>query len=214
MTDLVIFDCDGVLVDTEPTTNRIMSDSFARYGLHISPAEVHALFAGGTMRGAASEAIQRGAQLPDTWLDEIHAEIRAALQDGPPVIPGVVDLLDLLNAAGIATAVASNGPMSKMEVSLDPSGLWDRFRGRIYTGHDHRPKPDPAMLHHAMQVAGTDEGGTIFIDDMPAGWRAAQAADLCCYAYVADGGPARATGYAAQPITDMMQVARDLGLTG
>ena len=212
MTDLVIFDCDGVLVDTEPTTDRILAENLGRHGLQIDAAEVHALFAGGTMAGVGAEATRRGAILPDDWEGGIYAEVLTALREGVEVIPGVIDLIDRLEAAGIAIAIASNGPLAKMQVSLAPSGLLDRFAGRIYSGHDHAPKPDPAMLHHAMRVAGTDAAGTIFIDDMPAGWGAAAAADLCCYAYVADGDPARAEGYPVKPITDMSEVARDLGL--
>lgn len=210
--ELVIFDCDGVLVDTEPTTDRVISDNLTRHGLTIAPHEIHSLFAGGTLKGVGEGAVQRGARLPPDWLEDAYAEVYAALRAGVDVVPGVIDLIDALDAAGVPMAIASNGPLQKMEISLAASGLWDRFAGRIYSAYDHAPKPDPAMLRHAMQVAGAAPGATWMIDDMPAGWRAAQAAGCGCFAYVAEGGPARAAGYPSTPVTAMAQIAAALGI--
>ena len=75
------------------------------------------------------------------------------------MVPGINALLDRLEAAGIAVAVASNGPTQKICISLGPSGLWDRLTGRIYSREDHEPKPGPGMLLHAMKVAGRMERG-------------------------------------------------------
>jgi len=122
-----------------------MSESFARYGLDISPHEVGALFTGGTMKSAGEEAKKRGAQLPDTWVSDMNSAVAALLKQGVPVFDGLFDLLDTLDKQGIQTAVASNGPMSKMQASLTPSGLWNRFAGRIYSGHEHAPKPKQSL---------------------------------------------------------------------
>ena len=208
---LVIFDCDGVLVDTEPMTDQVLSDSLTAHGLPVAPHEVHSLFAGGTMQGVMEVSRARGANLPDDWLDDIYAQVFAALRKGVPVVPGVVDLLDQLEAQGIAVAVASNGPMAKMEISLGPSGLWDRLAGRIYSREHHEPKPGPGMLLHAMKVANTTPAQTVMIDDMPAGWNAAQAAGVRALAYVADGGLARAKGDVIG-FTDMSEVPGLIGL--
>ena len=210
--DLVIFDCDGVLVDTEPVTDRIIAANLTRHGLPIRPEEIHTLFAGGTLKAVGEEAARRGARLPPDWLEAAYEEVYAGLRNGVPVIHAVVDLIDRLEAAGVPTAIASNGPMAKMKISLAASGLWQRFAGRIHSAYDHAPKPAPDMLLHAMRVAGANPARTWMVDDMPAGWRAAQAAGCGCFAYVADGGPARAEGYPVTPVTRMDQIAVMLGV--
>ncbi len=210
--ELVIFDCDGVLVDTEPVTDIVLADNLTSHGLAIAPHEVHALFAGGTMQGVMETARAKGADLPENWLDQVYAQVFAALAKGVPVVPGINALLDRLETAGIAVAVASNGPMQKMRISLGPSGLWDRLAGRIYSREDHEPKPGPGMLLHAMRVAGTTPDRTVMIDDMPAGWNAAHAANVRALAYVADGGPDRAQGKVIA-FMDMAEVPGLIGLT-
>ena len=211
-TELVIFDCDGVLVDTEPTTDQILAANLTRHGLPLAPHEVHQLFAGGTIFGVADEATRRGATLPPDWVDSTYAEIFAALRKGVPVIPGVIDLIHALDRAGIKRAIASNGPVSKMEISLTPSGLFELFEGRIYSGHDHGPKPRPDMLQRIMADIGVAPEHTVMIDDMPAGFNAARAAGVRCYGYVADGDPARIGETGAIPVTRMQQIGEALGL--
>ncbi len=209
---LVIFDCDGVLVDTESTTDVVISDNLTRHGLRIAPGEVHSLFAGGTMRSVMEEARRRGTILPDEWLDEIYASVFAALRHGVPIIEGVFDLINALDRAGVARAIASNGPLAKMEISLTPSGLWNLFEGRIYSGHDHGPKPQPDMLLQIIADADVRADETVMIDDMPAGFLAARAAGIRCLGYVAVGDPGRTMGTGAKPITDLAEVINILNL--
>ncbi len=209
---LVIFDCDGVLVDSEPVTDRTLSANLTRYGLPIPVEEVHHLFAGGTMKGAGEEARNRGAKLPDTWLEDIYAEVLTALRAGVPVLSGVFDLLDALETNGIATAVASNGPMVKMEVTLMPTNLWGRLEGRIYSGHDYVPKPDPAMLLHACAVAGVDKSEAVMIDDTATGCRSALNAGIKCFGYRPVGDTSDLIDVQAEPVRAMAQIAKALGL--
>ncbi len=208
--ELVIFDCDGVLVDTEMATNTVIAENLQSYGLQITPDETITLFAGGTMQAAGQEAARRGAILPTNWLDEIYDQVFARLRQGVAVIEGVWDLLDRLGDTHIA--IASNGPMAKMEVTLKPSGLWDHFAERIYSGHDHGPKPAPDMLIRIMKDAGVNAAQTVMIDDMPSGCRAAQAAGVRCFGYVAAGDPARIKGTGAVPVTSMVAIAKMLNL--
>lgn len=131
MIGLVIFDCDGVLIDSEPVTEAIMARDLATRGLDIAPRDCAGLFTRGTMQSAGEEAAKRGATIPADWVTNINAQVAAELARGVPLLPDLWDLLHLLQARGIATAIASNGPQSKMRASLTPSGLWDHFDGRI-----------------------------------------------------------------------------------
>lgn len=210
--DLVIFDCDGVLVDTEMATCTVIAQNLNRHGFAITPGETHTLFAGGTIASAGAEAVRRGANLPDTWVDQMYTEIFDHLRGGVDVIAGGETLIDLLDENGIKMAIASNGPVAKMEITLRPSGLWDRFAGRIYSGHDHTPKPAPDMLLRIMDDAGVGAAQTVMIDDMHAGCSAAQAAGVRCFGYVADGDPGRIDGTDAMPVTSMDAIIEGLKL--
>lgn len=210
---LVIFDCDGVLVDTETITSGVMVRNFARYGLQTTVQEMHQFFVGGTMMSASEEARRRGAELPPDWLAIITEEVNDELSKGVDVFEGVFDLLDTLDARGISTAIASNGPLVKMRVSLGPSGLWERFDGRIFSGRAHNaPKPAPGMLIAACDQAGVAPKNAVMIDDTTAGTRAADAAGMRAIGFAAasDAESLRATGH---PIAmTMEEVSGYLGL--
>lgn len=209
---LVIFDCDGVLVDTESITAQVMAANFERYGLKIAPDVIHTLFIGGTMVSAGQQAVRRGAQLPDDWHAEISRDVIDALAQGVEVFDGIHALLERLEACAVQTAIASNGPIAKMETSLGPSGLWDRFAGRIYSGREHGPKPAPDMLLHAAKVAGVTPDQAVMIDDTINGTRAADAAGMRAIGFAAasDAAALAATGH---PVAmNMEDVARLLGV--
>jgi len=209
---LVIFDCDGVLVDTEPVTEKIIADSLTRNGFPVAPEDTNALFIGGTIRGIFDHVTGQGIPLPTTWVDDIYTEVFAALAKGVPVFDGVIDLLDRLDAAGVATAIASNGPQRKMEISLTPSGLHTRFAGRIYSGHDHAPKPDPLMLTKAMQMAGAAPDETVFIDDSLTGAQAGLNANVTTIGYIPEGDDGTRAARGIIPIRSMADIADHLGV--
>ncbi len=194
---LVIFDCDGVLVETESHTDAALSAYFTAHGLPMTPARISELFVGGTMDGAGEEAIRRGATLPNNWLNEIYEKVFASLREGVEVFDGLFALLDALDDAGIAVAVASNGPMAKMKVSLGPSGLWDRLQGRIYSREHYAPKPAPEMLLAACRDNGVAPSDAVMIDDTTAGTRAADAAGMPAIGFAAasNADKLRATGH-------------------
>lgn len=114
----VLFDCDGVLVDSEMLVNRMLVGELSLYGLDFAAAEVGRLFTGGTMLGVMQTARGMGADLPDDWLDLIYEKIFAELAEHCDIVEGVGGMLDQLDAAGVVYATCSNGPMAKMKVTL------------------------------------------------------------------------------------------------
>ncbi|MFT5065882.1 MAG: HAD superfamily hydrolase (TIGR01509 family) [Yoonia sp.] len=212
MIKLVIFDCDGVLVDSEPATLQVIAQSLTRYGLEMSADDVERNFVGGALKDLGVAAATMGAVLPDNWIDETYADMFTQLRKGVAVIDGILPLLDKLEAARIATAIVSNGPLDKMAITLAPSGLWDRFQGRIYSAHDHNPKPSPDMLLKACAQAGVTVDQAVMIDDSAAGCKSAQAAPMRCFGFDTHGNGAHLAAVGATPVHHINDITKALGL--
>lgn len=206
--DLVVFDCDGVLVDTEGPTSQIIAANLSRHGLSIDVHEVDTLFTGGTLNDVEDEARKRGAILPTNWLDDIYDTIFTRLAEGVDVFDGVFDVLDALDAAGVPCFVASNGPMQKMRITLTPSGLWDRFDGRILSREHFAPKPDPAMINHALAQVGAAPTRSFMIDDSTAGCGAGIAAGVRTIGFATEGQDAKLAALGATVAHSMAEVRR------
>lgn len=210
--DLIIFDCDGVLVDTEPATNAVIAENLTRHGLPMTAEDCMDLFIGGTMQGVMDKAIERGADLPPDWIDEIYVAMFARLDQGVDMIPGVSGVIAAARSRGIALAVASNGPVEKMRRSLGPHGLFDLFGDLLLSREHHAPKPDPAMLLHAMNLTGTSPAQTVMIDDAASGCAAARAAGVRCLGFATMGQDAVLAAQGAEVHNSMTSIAAALGL--
>ncbi len=187
---LIMLDCDGVLVDTEPTTNQALADNLSGYGMTVTAQDCIEMFVGGTLPGVGDIVRAKGITLPETWVEEIYEAVFESLRAGVPTFPGVMAFLDAADQAGIETCVISNGPMAKMEISLGPSGLWDRMAGRIYSCHEHGPaKPDPGMLLSAAKRFGAEPSECIMVDDSVSGLTAGKRAGATTVAFTPDGDP-------------------------
>ena len=212
---LVIFDCDGVLVDTEGPTNEILAKDLSERGLPISADECMALFVGGTIYGVGVRARELGAAIPDDWVDVIYAKIYARLREGIAPIPGVEDVLERLDTAGVPYCVGSNGAPEKMEITLGQTGLFERMRGKLFSPHvigmEHA-KPNPGLYLHAARSMGFDPHDCMVIEDSVSGATGARAAGIRCFGYgpQADVEGLRAVG--AQVFFDMAELPGLLGL--
>lgn len=189
---MVLFDCDGVLVDSEALTADVLCANLARHGLPVSRAQLDEFFLGGTVMGVERKAREMGAALPPNWIEEIYAEIFDVLDRKVEPVTGVVEVLDALDANGILYAVGSNGPHRKMEITLSRTGLAKRFAGRVVSREDvAQPKPAPDVYLRAAALAGVDSAACVVIEDSPTGARAAQAAGMVCFGYAAVTDSAR-----------------------
>ncbi len=196
--DLVLFDCDGVLVDSEPLSNRVIVENLAGYGLTLSVDESIAYFVGGTMKGVMEQARGMGADLPEDWLDEIYTAIFERLAAEVEMIPNVDAVLDALDRAGVAYAVGSNGPQEKMAITLGKTGLLERFEGQLFSGHDvPAPKPAPDVYLAAAKAAGVAPQRCAVIEDSVSGAKAGKAAGMKTFGFTRDTAPSR-----LEPICD------------
>ena len=209
----VIFDCDGVLVDSEPLANRVIRDNLAARGLDWSVEDVMRRFVGGTIAGIAPVAEAHGARLEKDWVPALYAEIFEVLAREVAPVPGAPGVLDALDAAGVPHAVGSNGPVRKMEITLGRCGMLDRLSGRILSAQEvGRVKPAPDVYLAAARLLGVAPADAVVIEDSATGARAAAAAGMRCLGYAPDGDGAALRAEGAEIFRDMADLPGRLGL--
>ncbi|WP_264211329.1 HAD family hydrolase [Leisingera thetidis] len=206
--ELVIFDCDGVLVDSEPASNRALADNLARHGLQMTVDQSMAHFVGSTMAGVMEKARSLGAELPDNWTDEICAETFAQLRLGVPLMPGIPDLLARLDAHGIRVCTASNGSEEKMRITLGQNGLWERFHPQAMFSAQSLgvAKPEPGLFLAAASHFGVQARDCLVIEDSGSGVTAAVRAGMRCLGYAPHGGGQKLAALGAEVFRDMAAV--------
>ena len=187
-TRLIIFDCDGVLVDSEGLSNAVMAEALTALGWPMTGAESVARFKGGHMHQvhAALEA-QLGRKISRDWITEFDEACRITLKN-VKAVDGIADLITRVQAAGLGICVASQGPHEKMAVTLKAAGLDKIFKGRIFSSRDvERPKPAPDLFLHAAKICGTAPQHCLVIEDSSTGVAAAKAANMRVIYLNADG---------------------------
>lgn len=210
----VLFDCDGVLVDSEPVTFALIQEDFAAHGLHRTIAELEPLFIGHTIEETGDYARAEGAPLPADWADTFYDRMCARLAQGTALMQGVEALLDRLDAAGVPYAVGSNGRMQKMRATLGQHpALWARLEGRLFSGQDLKmPKPAPDLYLHAARHLGVAPAQCVVVEDTATGARAGIAAGMRVLGYAPQGPNPRLAAVGAEVFSDMAQVPGLIGL--
>lgn len=204
----VIFDCDGVLVDSEPTAFALLAEDLAGRGVAMTTGEMEALFLGGTVPGLYRQLREMGLALPDDWVAGFYDRLYARLAQGTALVPGVEGVLDALDAAGIPYAVGSNGSERKMQITLGQHpGMLERLHGRLFSGQAlGAPKPAPDLYLHAARALGQRPEDCVVIEDSPTGARAAAAAGMRCFGYAPHDDGARLAAVGAAPFQDMARL--------
>lgn len=186
---LVILDCDGVLVDSEPLSNRALSEALTAAGLPMTPEETTDAFLGRSWMSVEEILRRRFGAIPDDLQADYRRRMAEAFRTELRPVPGVEAALD---AIPHATCVASSGPHEKMRLTLGLTGLWDRFEGRIHSAWDvARGKPAPDLFLHAAAAMGFAPGDCVVVEDSPVGVQAARAAGMRALGYAGRTPPER-----------------------
>lgn len=187
--EAVLFDCDGVVVDSEAPTFALFLDDLAAHGLPLSLEEFETQFVGGTVETVAQRARAAGAALPEGWVGQFYERMYAMLAAGVPLAAGITGVLDRLDAAGIPYAMGSNGSLEKMRITLGQHGLEARFRVVLSGQALGNPKPAPDVYLAAASACGARPEACVVIEDSASGARAGLAAGMRVLGY-AEHGPA------------------------
>ena len=184
MVDLVIFDCDGVLVDSEPIANRVLADMLGELGLHLTQTQIFEHFVGYSIPDCL-KVIERmlGRAQPPTFPSDLQARTFEAFRSGLTAMPGIEHALDHL---GAPSCVASSGDHEKMRMTLGLTGLLPRFDGRLFSvtqvAHG-KPAPDVYLL--AASELGAAPAECVVVEDTPPGVRAGVAAGMTVFGFSA-----------------------------
>ncbi|MQA78116.1 MAG: HAD-IA family hydrolase [Streptosporangiales bacterium] len=212
----MIFDCDGVLVDTERIAVRVDAEVLAELGWPLGDEEIIQRFLGRTQRHMYDEiSAHLGNRLPDGWEADFERRYLAALDVELKPVEGVVDVLDVLDVLDLPMCVASSGSHEKMRHTLGHTGLYERFEGRIFSATEvAHGKPEPDLFLHAAARMGVEPSGCVVVEDSHYGVQAARAAGMRSFGYAGGITPA---DWLAGPDTvvfdDMRELPRLLAVT-
>lgn len=179
---MIIFDCDGTLVDSEVLSNEVLVEAVAEHGLLLSVDEAVTSFRGGKMADCVAQLETRlGRPLPADFVPSLRARTAAAFRSRLRPVAGAVELVRSLSPS---ICVASSGPVEKIELSLSLTGLLPFFRGRIFSSYEVGSwKPAPDLFLHAARILGAAPADCAVVDDSLPGIHAGLAAGMMVFAF-------------------------------
>jgi HAD superfamily hydrolase (TIGR01509 family) len=180
---LVIFDCDGVLVDSELITSRVFSAMLDELGIPATVDQVFDKFVGRSMAQCLELIAEMlGREVPADFAHQYHVRTAVALKS-VKTVPGIESALDEI---GLPYCVASNGSHEKMQTTLGITGLLPRFQGRLFSVTEvARGKPSPDVFLYAAAQSGVVPYACAVVEDTPTGVTAGVAAGMTVYGYCA-----------------------------
>lgn len=210
--DAILFDCDGVLVDSEPIVNRLIWEMLIELGIDISLEDSIQRFLGKAIREELDAiAEMRGAPLPPNWLSTFQARRNVLLEAEVEAVPHIGHAIDVLSRLGLPMAVASGADRMKVELQLNRTGLIEHFQPtdvRIFSATEvARSNPAPDVYLLAASSLGVSPSRCLVIEDSPTGVTAGHAAGMTVLAYAGRNapGPLIAAG-ATRTFTDMREL--------
>lgn len=180
----IIFDCDGVLVDSEPISNQVMVDLANSYGANIDLDYAMKHFKGSFFESCKNKISQLiDSPLPDTFETDYRSQSFEAFKTGVIPIEGVKKVLDHLT---IPFCVASSGPENKIKLNLELTGLLPYFENKMFSCYTiQKWKPDPAIFLLAAETMGFKPEECVVIEDSLSGVMAAKNGGFDVYGFTA-----------------------------
>ena len=189
---LVIFDCDGVLIDSEALCDRVVSAELHRVGWALSAADCHKRFLGLTFPDIQLAAeIELGRPLEPQWIDVVVQRVTEVMAAEAEPVAGARQALEATAALGLPFRIASNSSRQEMTAKFARAGLDDLVEGRIHSAYDlmargKRGKPEPDLFWEAAAAENVPADACVVIEDSLAGVRAAVAAGMICLGFSPD----------------------------
>lgn len=173
----VLFDCDGVLADSEGLVNRLVAEAVSALGWPMTGAEAEHRFLGLALPDIRPILVARVGPLPPDWEAGLSARIQAALRRELRPIPGAAAALAAVAAQSLPMAVCSNSSRVELGQKLDQLGFAPHFDGRVFSFQDvARPKPAPDLYLAAAAACGVSPAECLVVEDSDAGAAAGLAA--------------------------------------
>jgi HAD superfamily hydrolase (TIGR01509 family) len=209
---LVIFDCDGVLIDSEALCDRVLSAELTMQGWHLSPADCHRLFIGLTFPDIEQAAkAHLGRTLGTDWVDRVVRSVTEVMASEVEPIPGAREALEATTALGLPYRIASNSSREEMAAKFARTGLTALVENRIHSAYDliargKRGKPDPDLFLEAAAAESVPPAACLVIEDSLAGVRAAVAAGMTCLGFNPENDGAHLRQAGALPFDSMFEL--------
>jgi HAD superfamily hydrolase (TIGR01509 family) len=180
--ELVIFDCDGVLVDSELLSCRCLSEVLAEHGVFIDPESALELFVGRNVAAVQEHYRALGRILPADFIVRLARRVRQAFASALVPIEGVAAVLEQMR---VPVCVASSSDLERVNLALGLTGLAGFFGSRIYTSQMvERGKPAPDLFLHAAAAMRTHPDRTLVIEDSVSGVTAGKEAGMAVWGFV------------------------------
>ena len=208
----VLFDCDGVLADTELLVNQLVATELTARGWFMDVHDARRLFLGMAWPDIRPLVEARTGELPPGWEDDFSRSITVLLESETPAIPGAMDALRRI-AASLPVAVASNSSRRELAAKIARLGLGSVFDGRCFSFEDVAlPKPAPDIYLAAAGACGVLPGDCVVIEDSITGVRAGLAAGCRVLGFARDTPADALMRAGAEPFADMEALPALLGL--
>lgn len=205
---LVIFDCDGVLVDSESASNRVVAEAITALGWPMSFETSCDLFIGRRLSDIPPVVQPHLSKpIPDGWVEQLRDRITATLAAELDAMPGAADALRDVAALGLPMRVASNSSHEEMAVKFDRTGMMQLVQGRLHSARDvTRGKPFPDLFLHAAAAEGVPPEACLVVEDSVPGATAARDAGMACVALAPGGAGAALLATGAVPIAHLAEL--------